>query len=132
MLDALTGYSAIDPATFRAAYPQFADVIVYPPETVTYWIARGIDRLDPLRWAELYNEGLTLFVAHNLAMARQAQLSGGGGAGAPVSSKSVGGVSIAYNWEVGNVAGAGAYGQTMYGRQFYQLAMMVGMGGIQL
>lgn len=120
---------AVDSVSFRVAYPAFADLIAYPPDTVTYWIGIAVGRLDPLRWAELYDEGVNLFVAHRLAMAK---LSGATGLVGVVSSKSVGGVSVAYNTELGALEGGGNYNVTSFGRDFLMLARIVGMGGIQL
>ena len=129
-------YRPPDAATFRVVNPQFADLILFPPEAVSYWLARAAARLDPFRWAELLPEGTVLFVAHNLALGRMAAAGGAGGGagggGGVVSSKSVGGVSVAYNTEIGSIEGGGAYNLTPYGRQFLALARLVGMGAIQL
>lgn len=121
----------MDPATFRAALsPAFDDLTLYPPSAVEFWLATAAARLDPLTWGDQLSEGVMLFAAHRLATARLT--AGGAGGGAPVSSKSVGGVSIAYNWEAGTVAGAGAYNLTPWGREFFQLAQQIGMRVIQL
>lgn len=120
----------MDAATFRAVQPQFADLIAYPPEAVAYWLDTAAARLDPLRWRTLLQEGIMLFTAHKLALGRLAA-AGGGGSGV-VSSKSVGGVSVAYNSELGTMDNAGAYNLTAYGREFLALARLVGMGGVQL
>jgi len=120
----------VDDDTFRAAYPQFSDMIAVPPETVAYWLAVGTARLAPSRWGNLLDEGLALFIAHKVALGL---LAGKGGlGGGVVSSKSVGGVSVAYNTEMGTEEGAGAYNLTLYGREFIRLARLVGLGGVQL
>ena len=119
----------MDVATFRAVYPSFADLVRYPPEAVSYWLSVAYGRLPPLIWANQLEEGLGLFVAHRLTLA---DLYASGSAGGPVSSKSIGGVSIAYNTELGTVADGGAYNLTVYGREWLQLARLVGMGGVQL
>lgn len=119
----------MDAATFRAVYPVFGDLIKYAPETVDYWLATARARLNPLVWQELLDEGLALFVAHKLSLATG--VTAGTGTGL-VSSKSIGGVSIAYNTEIGVLEGAGAYNLSAYGREFFQLARMVGMGSVQL
>ncbi|GAC1479338.1 MAG: hypothetical protein NVS2B11_03450 [Acetobacteraceae bacterium] len=119
----------MDVATFRSVNPQFQDLIAFPPEAITYWISVATARLDPLRWDGLLDEGITLFVSHKLALNTAA---GRSGQGSVVSSKSVGGVSIAYNTELGIVANGGAYNLTTYGREFLMLARTVGIGGLQL
>ena len=119
----------MDAATFRAVYPVYGDLIKYAPETVDYWLATARARLNPLVWQNLLDEGLGLFVAHKLAL--MTSVTAGAGTGL-VSSKSIGGVSIAFNTEIGLVEGAGAYNLTAFGREFMQLARMVGMGSVQL
>ena len=121
----------ITAATFRAIYPAFFDMTVYPPEAVDFWLADATQRLNPLIWANLLNEGIYLFVAHRLQLARMAFLNPNGGFGL-VSSKSIGGVSIAYNTTLHMIPNAGAYGLTIYGTEFLQLARLVGMGCVQL
>lgn len=124
------GYEGFDD-TFRAAYPQFGDLSAVAPATVAYWLTVAVARLPPSRWLNLLNEGLALFVAHKVALGLAAARNGGLGGGV-VSSKSVGGVSVAYNTELGTEEGGGAYNLTVYGREFLRLARMVGMGGMQL
>lgn len=123
---------ALDGNSFRVAYPVFADLIAYPPEAVAYWIGIAVSRLDPIRWSTLLDEGTALFVAHRLALSKMAATGAVNGAFGMVSSKSVGGVSIAYNYEVGRLENGGAYNLTVYGIEFLTLARMVGTGGIQL
>ena len=96
----------MDDKTFRQAYPQFSDLIAVPPDAVAFWLGVGIARLDVRRWANLLDEGLALFVAHKVALGMIA--AQGGGSGGVVSSKSVGGVSIAYNTELGTEEGGGS------------------------
>lgn len=124
----------IDARTFRAVYPAFGDLTAYAPEAVDFWITKGKERLDPFVWANLLEEGIYLFVAHKLTLQKQyaASGTGSGGASGPVSSKSVGGVSVAYNTTFGEVEGGGAYNLTVFGKEFLALARLVGIGGIQL
>lgn len=121
----------MDAPTFRIVYPQFADLNIYPDAAIVYWIGTAVERLPPLRWLDVLDEGIGLFTAHKLALGKMAILSNGMGGGV-VSSKSVGGVSVAYNTELGIIEGGGAYNLTTYGREFLMLARMVGLGGLQL
>lgn len=123
---------AVDSHRIRLLYPAFGDLVAYPPDTIDALIAQALARLDPNRWGGLLDEGVSLFVAHRLAVVGPVGGSGGAGSGAPVSSKSVGGVSVAYNWEAGALERGGGYNLTGYGREFLQLARMVGMGVVQL
>ena len=50
----------------------------------------------------------------------------------PVSSKSIGGVSVAYNTTLGEMERGGAYNLSVYGREFLALARLVGIGSVQL
>jgi hypothetical protein len=56
----------------------------------------------------------------------------GKGVGGIVTNKSVDGVSVSYDTNSITLDGAGNYNSTKYGREFWQLAMIVGMGGQQL
>ena len=47
----------------------------------------------------------------------------------PVSSKSVGGVSISYDSGSISIAGAGAWNATSYGQRLYKLLQSAAMGG---
>jgi hypothetical protein len=123
---------AVDSHRIRALYPAFGDLVAYPPDMLDALIALALARLDPNRWGNLLDEGVSLFVAHRLSLGGPVGGSGGSASGAPVSSKSVGGVSIAYNWEAGAMDRGGGYNLTGYGREFLQLARMVGMGVVQL
>lgn len=128
---ATTAIPVINAATFRAIYPVFFDLTMYPPEAVDFWIADATQRLNPLVWANLLNQGIYLYVAHKLQLGRMMFLNPNGGFGL-VSSKSIGGVSIAYNTTLHTLANAGAFGLTIYGTEFLQLARLVGIGGVQL
>lgn len=122
-------------ASFRAAFPEFAS---YPDGTVTYNLGLAGRLLSPVRWGELYDDGVQFVTAHNLALSPvSATVAGSGGAaiGAPmgiVSAKSVGPISKTIDTSIGLEDGAGLYGATSYGRRYYQLLTLIGAGGIQL
>jgi hypothetical protein len=123
-------------ASFRQAFPEFTSE-KYPDDTVTYNLGLSSRLLDPVRWGELYDDGILFLTAHNLALTAPAGASaaGGGGIGVPtgiVSSKAVGPVSKSIDTSVGLDEGAGLYGATSYGRRYYQLLRMIGAGGVQL
>ena len=120
-------------AEFRAAYPALNGV---GDKTALYWLGVAKNFVAEDRWQDMTSLGEGLFVAHWLSMSMQAQKaetagSFGGGAGGLLTSKSVGGVSFSYDVSSVTVAGAGAYNQTAYGRQYWQLAQMFGNGAMQ-
>lgn len=125
-------------AIFRQAFPEFAPE-KYPDATVTYNLGLSARLLDEVRWGELYDDGIMLLTAHNLALSPPGSTFGAAGGsvgiGVPtgiVASKSVGPVSKSIDTSVGLQDGAGLYGATSYGRRYYQLLNMFGAGGIQL
>ena len=124
-------------ATFYQAFPEFADIDKYPEATVDMWVAAARSLLSADRWGDLLDLGTSLFVAHNLALSRLATASAGSGAVPGVStgilsSKAVDKVSASYDTSSASLEGAGAWNLTTYGVRYRQLALMIGVGGVQL
>lgn len=124
-------------ASFRADYPEFGDVTAYPDSGVTYWITIAGLLLNTCRWQNMLDVATELFVAHNLVLERQAQKSAANGAvpglsTGPVSSKTVGPVTQAYDTTAGINQDAGHWNLSTYGTRFYQLMQMFGAGPIQV
>lgn len=124
-------------AEFRARYPEFASSVTYPDVTVQEWLDTAASFLVPARWGTSLSLGIGLFTAHYLALGRQSALSEGSGAAPGVSSgmvasKSLGGASVSYESLLGQFKDAGAWALTTYGRQYWTLVRLVGMGGMQL
>jgi hypothetical protein len=135
----------IDVAGFRSDFPEFGDTGKYPDSGVTYWMNLA-GALFTGRWGlpapigqppSLYDLGVELFTAHNLALERRAQNEAASGA-VPgmstglVNSKSVNGVSLSFNTTLGIEQGAGYYNLTVYGLRFWNLLQMIGMGPITI
>lgn len=128
-------------AEFREAFPQFTEDN-FPDGRAAFWLSAASKRLDPDRWGDLLAEGMCLFAAHNLTLERAASLAadGTGGmdaAGGPVTaeSKTVGSVSLSKTRSGGAAsvyANAGHYNDTSYGKQFYELLLIIGAGGLQV
>ena len=121
-------------AEFRTAYPAFANT---PLSAVSYWLGVAPKFVDASRWGDLAELGVGLFAAHWLALSTMdANAAAGGnvagGAVGLLASKSVGGVSFAYDTNSVVNADAGMWNQTSYGRRYWQLSRMFGGGGIQL
>lgn len=127
----------MDAATFRADLPEFASTAVYPDAQVNLWISVAALRLRDVAWGDLLDHGTELFVAHNLTLARRNQTaatSGGvpGQNAGPVASKAVDKVSVSYDTGAASLTDAGHWNLTTYGTQYYQLARIIGTGGMQL
>lgn len=127
----------VTPASFRADYPEFTDTTAYPDSGVTYWLMIAGLLLNVQRWQDMLDVGTELFVAHNLVLERQAQKSAANGAApgvstGPISSKTVGPVTQAYDTAAGINQDAGHWNLTTFGTRFYQLMQMFGAGPIQV
>ena len=128
----------MDVASFREAFPNFAESA---DARVKFFIALAERLLPSARWGDLREDGIALYVAHNLTL--EAEISKDkSGAGAinvaagPVTgeSKTVGSMSKSVTRAGASAQGtsllnAGAYNSTVYGQQFWQLVLIVGAGG---
>lgn len=96
--------------------------------------------LNECRWADLYDDGQMLFVAHYLVLyAREAEATSNGDDASFAgqvqgveTSKTVDKVSVSFDVSKVTLEDAGHWNMTTYGIQFFQLVQMVGMGGVQL
>lgn len=121
----------MDAATFRAEYPEFADVSTYPDARVTRFITLAEALLPACRWGDLLEEGLVLFTAHSLTVAARNALEAGSIA-APMKSKTVDTMSASFDTSAVTLADGGYWNQTSYGIQLLGWARIVGAGGVQL
>jgi hypothetical protein len=136
---------------FRITFPAFADSARFTDAEIQYWIDQACSppnstpAINKDRWGQFYELGLSLWVAHNLAvqdmLAQRAGMPGMGGSmyistpltGSGVaSSKSVDGVSISYDNQIGMEHDAGWWGSTPWGNQFLYYLRMAGSAPIQL
>lgn len=127
----------MDVAKFRTDFPEFADASRYTPTTIAFWSGIGEKVISQDRFRELYVAALELFTAHNLVLAagnKAAAASGAlpGGAGGAIASKAVGSVNVSYDNASSMELNAGHWNQTTYGRQYIQLARLIGQGCYQL
>jgi hypothetical protein len=117
---------------FRTLFPEFTNPAQYPDATIDLWVS--LCPIDPCLWGSYYNLGQGYWAAHELK--KFGSVPGTGGAGAmdsgPISSKSVGPVSVSFDPNIGTEDGAGSYNYTVYGRQFYHLMKIFGAGPIQV
>ena len=129
---------AFDLTVFRTTFPEFSDDTRYPSTLITFWASIGDTMLNTDRWGDIRDQGLQLYVAHEITLSVMNQAAGAIPGGAPgtgtgvISNQSVGGVSVGIDTQASIESYAGHYNETNYGRQFIRLAKMVGMGGAQV
>jgi hypothetical protein len=125
-------------SSFRTDFPEFKDNVKYPDSGINYYLTLALTMLvNPLRWGTVYDNGVELFIAHNLVLESQAQSSAKTGASpglqtGAISGKSVGPVSVSYDASAGLEPEASHWNLTVYGTRFLNLARMVGAGGLQV
>jgi len=135
----------ITAAQLRQDYPEFTSTTAYPDSSINYWINMATLMLNTNRWGAasttstlaIYDIGMELFVAHNIVLEAKAQAEAAAGAPpgsstGPVSSKSVGPVSVSYDTQAGIEKDAGHWNLTIYGTRFIKLAKQFGAGPIQV
>ena len=128
---------ATDTCEFKKVFPEFADDNKYPPAQIEYWGSIAELRLNADRWGNLLTHGIDLMTAHYLTIARKNAIAGQvgrvpGEASGVITNKSVGGVNIGYDISSVALENAGNFNLSTYGREFWQLAKIVGIGGLQL
>lgn len=129
---------------FRATFPAFGDRQGYPDAMIQIWLnlaggtATQAASLDASRWQQFWPLGVMLFAAHFIVLnKRDEQVAEAGGVpgnatSGPTASKSVGAASISFDVNSTTEQNAGFWNLTTYGRQFYRLSRMAGMGGVQV
>lgn len=126
-----------DVAAFRTAFPEFASTESYPTPMVNFWLTLATQQIDPCIWKNTWNTGVSLYLAHELTLARQnAQAASVGGTpgtqGGVATQKTVGSVSVQYDAQTTTEKDAGYWNLTTYGKQFYRLSRVFGARCIQL
>lgn len=128
---------AFDIAAFRQHFPEFSDESRYPDGEIEFWATLGEMMLIQCRWGDVYDQGLELYVAHQLTVEarnkKAASAPGGipGGAGLQ-SGKTVGSTSVQYDTKTATEEGAGFWNLSTYGQQFYRISRMIGAGALQV
>jgi hypothetical protein len=127
----------MDITQFRSNFPEFADTTAYPNTQITFWATVAEKMVIENVWLDMYETGVSLYVAHELVLARQNVLTaatGGlpGQGGGIASSKTVGSVNVSYDPNTTTEKNAGFWNLTNYGKQFYRFTQIFGAGCIQL
>lgn len=118
-------------ADFLAIFPEFSNVNMYPVARVNFWFGYAINFVNPTRWGSVYNQGVSLYTAHLLVIDSRNQLQQGAVSGID-TGQSADGISYTVDSSSVVIAGAGLFNSTTYGIQYYQLALMMGSGGLQI
>jgi len=123
---------SVDAAKFRQDFPEFADTTKYPDAMVNFWLGFAVLMLNADRWGAALDYGVELMVAHEVTLAAASKAGKPGAILAPQSSKTVDKVSVSYDTSAVKLENAGHWAGTSYGMQFFQMARMMGAGGVQL
>lgn len=115
---------------FLATFPEFADATQFPTARISFWLGVAVNQINPVRWADLADQGQALLTAHYLVIDRRNAITPGAVTGV-ITSKSVDGVSVSMDVGAVTMDKAGHYNQSNYGIQYWQLAQMMGAGGLQ-
>ena len=122
----------LTPADFRSMFSAFSDETIYTDAMIQQWL--DLCPIDCQIWNGLYRMGMGLWTAHELTKFGPNGLASSPGATGIgiITSKSVDGVSLSYDNNVGADPEAGQLNMTIYGRQFWWLLKHLPIGPIQV
>jgi hypothetical protein len=126
---------------FLLMYPQFDGMNELPDDIIEMYIQFANDVVNIKNWGNQWKLGMCLFVAHfctvylmsfQPAEASAAAVIASAQTKGLVSSKSVGDVSVSYDFSlaVQNVEEWGQFNLTIFGNQFASLSKLMNMGGM--
>lgn len=129
-----------DPVTlggFRAQLAAFADSTTFPDADVEFYLRIANGTVNADRWGDLYASGVCLLVAHYITLAavnnHTNEMGGIGGLRAgPIASESGDKVSVSFATNAVTDPKAGDFNATTWGRQYWNLAMLMGAGPLQV
>lgn len=120
---------SITATEFKARYTEFSTL---EDARINVFIADAALELDAGRWGDLYDRGLAALAAHMLALNERAALGGvtGGAAEGPVTSRSIGDVSVSLGFVSAGNQTEQYYLSTAYGQDYWRLVQIVGYGAL--
>lgn len=126
-----------DVDTFRENFPEFSNAALYPTSMIDFWVGLASAQVRPCVWKTQWNVGVSLYVAHEIALASQntkaSQVGGSPGvSGGIANTKTVGSVTVGYDTASTAEKDAGYWNLTNYGKQFIRLVRIFGTQAIQL
>lgn len=113
------------PSEFKSYMPAFAGGP--DDDTVARWLSRATPYFNADTWGDLYSDGLTNWVAHNIVL--EAQLGNTfatAGGGLDTVGKTVGRVSAQYSNAIVELKAKDPYMRTIYGQEYRRLSKLVG------
>lgn len=122
---------------FRVNFPEFNNAEKYPTTLIQFWTDLAVLQVRECIWKRAWNNGVSLYVAHELVLAtqnEQASRLGGspGQQGGIANTKTVGSATIGFDTATSTEKDGGYWNLTTYGKQFLRLARIFGAGAIQL
>lgn len=126
-----------DAAAFRKSFPEFNSTELYPSSVVDFWATFCAQQLPADVWKSAWTMGVSLYLAHELTLARQNAAAGAiggtpGQQGGVATSKTVGSVTVQYDAVTMSEKDAGWWNLTTYGKQFIRLVRIYGTRCVQL
>ena len=126
---------------FYAVYPQFQGLDELPDMIVQMYIDFANEVVNIARWGKQWKLGMCLFVAHFCSVylmsftennSEAAAVIAAGQSKGLISSKSVGDVSVSYDFSLAmqNVDTWGQFNLTLFGNQFVSIAKLNSKGGM--
>ena len=130
---------------FLKFFPNFFDTVndgfIIPPDVIDFYIQFAHESVSIKRWGHQWKYGMSLFLAHFFTLYLQSsfpenattqEIVAAGQAKGIMSSKSVGDVSVSYDFGVATqgIENYGLFNTTSYGLQFANLAKLLGKGGM--
>ena len=126
---------------FYAIYPQFQGLDELPDMIVQMYIDFANEVVNIARWGKQWRLGMCLFVAHFCSVylmsfvennSEAAAVIAAGQSKGLISSKSVGDVSVSYDFSLAmqNVDTWGQFNLTLFGNQFVSIAKLNSKGGM--
>ena len=126
---------------FYAIYPQFQGLDELPDMIVQMYIDFANEVVNIERWGKQWKLGMCLFVAHFCSVylmsfvennSEAAAVIAAGQSKGLISSKSVGDVSVSYDFSLAmqNVDTWGQFNLTLFGNQFVSIAKLNSKGGM--
>lgn len=129
---------------FVAVYPQFAEsggTFLVPEAVMNMYLDLAHACIKEIRWHDSWKVAMGWFIAHFLTLYLQGSAAAGSDAAAVIragaarglqSSKSVGSVSVSYDFSaaVSDIDGWAAWKLTIYGQQLATMGRLVGKGNM--
>lgn len=117
------------PAEFKVWFPEFTSE---DDERVQLFLDNSDPWFNTSRWGAFYPEGVANFVAHQLTLANwnARNATKGRQMASNLSKEKAGEVEVMYDAALLDMQANNPYMRTTYGQRYYQLAQMIGTGGV--